>query len=380
MKKTETELLLKRIKRNNYSVCLFGMGTFAKTGKYFINHFGISNYYYVDNDSSKWGTCPLEDGIECYSPNRLLENPQNTVVFIFTFYKYAEQIKKQVEKYNVAGIICEKDILQLDDVIKEIIEKEYDSSIVNSSKRKWTIMPEDYARVRNKSGNNYAVFTCVTGEYDTEVLFPKIWEEGVDYYYISDKRPDKLGDYIWIDINTLLPDGTELDNIRKNRFIKINGNYIFDEYYYSVYVDGNIQIKGNVKEIIPSVKSGYALFEHIDTPSLYAEGVKVLSLKYEKQEIITTQLKKYYDAGFPSEFGLFMNGVIIRENNNIIGKRVSDIWWREYYQGSRRDQLSFCYALWKAGCVFNDIRAIPGEYYDNNLFEPVGFHKKKIEA
>ena len=57
-------------------------------------------------------------------------------------------------------------------------------------------------------------------------------------------------------------------------------------------------------------------------------------------------MKKYRDENFPKQFGLVQTGIIARENNNRT-KEFCKNWWNELERGSKRDQLSFNYVLWK---------------------------------
>ena len=75
-------------------------------------------------------------------------------------------------------------------------------------------------------------------------------------------------------------------------------------------------------------------------------------------------MKRYVKEGFPRFFGLTENGILVREHNNEDCIRIMDTWWDEVLNYSRRDQLSFMYAIWKNGFIPQDIGYI-GDTFRN---------------
>ena len=68
----------------------------------------------------------------------------------------------------------------------------------------------------------------------------------------------------------------------------------------------------------------------------------------------------------PEDFGVFLCGVLIREHNNPVCVKLMEDWWKELEEGSRRDQISFPYVLWKNGYVKEDVFTI----CDENVTDP----------
>ena len=58
-------------------------------------------------------------------------------------------------------------------------------------------------------------------------------------------------------------------------------------------------------------------------------------------------MSRYRDEGFPRQFGLYETNVVLRKHNEPLVGKVDVDWWREIDSGSRRDQLSLTYVLWK---------------------------------
>ena len=61
------------------------------------------------------------------------------------------------------------------------------------------------------------------------------------------------------------------------------------------------------------------------------------------------QLRHLESEGFPRQFGLFENNLILRLHNDPSVVKVSEGWWNEYMSYSTRDQLSLMPVYWKEG-------------------------------
>ena len=66
-----------------------------------------------------------------------------------------------------------------------------------------------------------------------------------------------------------------------------------------------------------------------------------------KKVDIESQIKNYKNKGFPKNYGLFENNVLVRKHNDLVCIRIMESWWEEFCKYSQRDQLSFVYCLWK---------------------------------
>ncbi len=64
--------------------------------------------------------------------------------------------------------------------------------------------------------------------------------------------------------------------------------------------------------------------------------------------VIDRQTTHYRREGFPAGYGLNEAPVILRRHADAV-KDFDRQWWQEICQGSRRDQLSRNYVLWKTG-------------------------------
>ena len=97
------------------------------------------------------------------------------------------------------------------------------------------------------------------------------------------------------------------------------------------------------------------VFRHPERYCAYDEGATCIERGKDKAERITAQLSRYESEGFPRQYGLAECNVIIRRHNDPAVVAAMEIWWDEIERGSSRDQLSFNYALWRAGLVYHEL-------------------------
>ena len=168
------------------------------------------------------------------------------------------------------------------------------------------------------------------------------------------------------------------DNRNAKRFKVLPHRYLKD-YEYSIFIDGNMTILGDVDELVDEYlgDSNIALYDHgqnkLDSRNCLYEEAKII-LYYGKlntqrcqggepgwqcegqctngfpyhhykdnAKIIENQVNGYYTKGFPPNNGLATTMVILRRHNEKDCIELMENWWTEIQYGSRRDQLSFNY-------------------------------------
>lgn len=179
--------------------------------------------------------------------------------------------------------------------------------------------------------------------------------EECDYYLISDRKPEKLNVFQWIDINEIIPENV-IDNRRKNRFCKINAPYIFSNYKYSIYIDGNVQIMGDIRKYFGKIgKSGIAAFKYQEGVCLYEHALAIINAKIENNNLIFKQINDYSREGMPRRYGMVECTILVRDHTNIVEKKLMQDWWNEVFNYSCRDQISFPYCLWKNNLKCEDV-------------------------
>jgi hypothetical protein len=91
--------------------------------------------------------------------------------------------------------------------------------------------------------------------------------------------------------------------------------------------------------------------------------------------VIQKQIEKYQSEGFSDDLGLFSTTCLARRHTSEV-KKLQSLWWNEICEGSKRDQLSFTYCLWKLNMRCN---VIPGfcRIKPSNFFKMVSHYRPK---
>lgn len=213
-----------------------------------------------------------------------------------------------------------------------------------------------------------AVYSCITGDYDS-LAEPFFSIEGIDYIMFTDNP--KLKGEKW----QLRPIPDEIakwnDNILTNRYIKMHPDVVGADYDYALYIDGNICVVSNIRNMINviSPKFGFALHQHVSRDCVYDE---VQSCKYAKKgriEKLEEQVIRYRNEGFPSHYGLLEATVILTDLHSSVALDIQDKWWQEFTASeSRRDQISLPYVLWKNNIMPSDINKLGCPIQQNPKF------------
>lgn len=136
----------------------------------------------------------------------------------------------------------------------------------------------------------------------------------------------------------------EKDQIRQARKIKIMPLQL--DYKYSLWVDGNIQVIGNLDEFIEPMKTfDISLMSHPHRSNLQQECDAIIKYKKDEALIVRSQLMQYRIEKYNCN-NLSATGILFRKNNSIVNKHA-EIWLNEVMTKSHRDQMSFDYACWK---------------------------------
>ena len=157
------------------------------------------------------------------------------------------------------------------------------------------------------------------------------------------------------------------DSTRNARKFKILPHRYLQDYDISIWTHGNQHIVGDYNELIKSHLSdkNLACYDHnqcrLDPRNcVYEEASAILWLGRnnnnvfkDNPELIEKQMKKYAGEGYPPKNGLIVSGVMMRRHNEDDVKKTMEKWWEELKYGSKRDQLSFDYSVYKTKLEFN---------------------------
>lgn len=295
---------------------------------------------YYDKNDKLWGKV-IEDGIECITEDELSKD--NYICFIMISSHWID------EALNDAKLMGLSKIVTYDEMCEIALSGYYD------------FMSED----------RIAVYTCITNGYD-ELRSPEGLSENCDCYLITDGTvmTDDIRFKI-INIEEIIPNDISLDATRINRYCKINAHKFFLQYRYSIYFDGNIQLKENVENCINRLPiTRIITLSNNVFDDVYMEAMRAAEHGRDNKTVIYDQVKKYWLEGMPQHFGSFKCGVLIREHNNPICRRLMDNWWKEVFTYSRKDQISFPYVLWKNGYRSTDVDTLNGnDFYSDDYLD-----------
>ena len=194
--------------------------------------------------------------------------------------------------------------------------------------------------------NNVVCYTCVTGGYDT-LKQPLKVSKGIDYVCFTDDA--SLQSDVW-KIKLIPDDLKNLSNVKKQRIIKICPHRYLKEYDISIWIDGNIQIKGDLQNFIQqydlSVCPLYTRV-HPSRRCIYDEAEACIGMRKGSPYEIMQQVSKYRKEGYPVKAGMVETNIILRKHNDIKCQLIDNLWASELLMNSHRDQLSFNYVCWK---------------------------------
>ncbi|MBD3311259.1 MAG: methyltransferase domain-containing protein [Candidatus Magasanikbacteria bacterium] len=228
--------------------------------------------------------------------------------------------------------------------------------------------------------NNIVIYTAILGGKDA-LTEPKFIPDNCDFICFTDD--EVLKSKTWKVVNIGVGSG---DPARDSREMKLLPHKYLSDYEYSIWVDGNMLVHGDVNELIDKYlkSNNIAMFDHNQLTGdkrncIYKEAeVLVKMAKTEKYKddpsLILKQVSRYKEEGYPEDNGLISGMVILRKHNYYDVKKVMEDWWSELKNNSKRDQLSFNYVAWKNNL---DFVYIQGDSRDNKYFKRLPHLRKK---
>lgn len=222
--------------------------------------------------------------------------------------------------------------------------------------------------------NKFIVYTALFGDYD-DLIDPKENYEGCDFICFTDQK--HLTSDIW---EIRLIEEYDLPSNMMNRKYKILPHLFLSKYEWSMYVDANIKIINNPLDLAIKylTKHDFVMPKHFARDCVYDESKECIILGKTKYDETTKQMNRYKDEGFPKNFGLGENNILLRNHNSQKIIKLMIDWWEELNTQTKRDQLSLGYVVWKNGeefCFMNeDARNVKSKYffafmhtYDGNI-------------
>ena len=194
--------------------------------------------------------------------------------------------------------------------------------------------------------NNKVIYTSLVGRYDI-LRQPRCIHPEFDYICFSNDLPQQQAG-VWSvrEIPWRHPDSTRL-----SRYAKLNPHKVLQAYTHSLWIDANFEIMdGAIYNRVLELSAAGALIAHVPHykhDCIYDDIASCIRLSKDTNAALRRQYRFLKQEGYPAHYGLFENGLIYRQHNEQRVIAISESWWQQYMQFSRRDQLSLCYVYWK---------------------------------
>ena len=191
----------------------------------------------------------------------------------------------------------------------------------------------------------YCVYTVLVGDYESlnEQLVAK--QSTVDFICFTDNRLARSDTWKIVYADPILP----LDPARTSRLHKICPHRFLADYEASLYIDNRIMLRKLPEVIFADLLKGSAqliCMAHSFRETVLGEFQEVIRLQLDRLDVILEQLKAYY-LTCPDTLAQkpYNGGFIIRRHHHKEVIAAMEIWFAQVLRYSRRDQLSFNYAL-----------------------------------
>ncbi|MDY0016731.1 MAG: DUF616 domain-containing protein [Candidatus Delongbacteria bacterium] len=219
----------------------------------------------------------------------------------------------------------------------------------------------------NKRENKIVIYTAISGNYD-RLIRHNYKSPLFDYVCFADSKISNPG--IW-EIRPFVRH--DLDNVRLARYHKIMTHKILDEYDYSVWIDGNIDVLSNVleKKILSLIKknSKLSMNIHFERNCTYDEAKKCIISGKDSCSIITNQIKFLKSSNFPENYGLPETNIIFRDHKDYQVIKTMEDWWNLILKYSYRDQLSIMFSLYKNNFRYSQMFLVNSRFMRDFRFE-----------
>lgn len=188
------------------------------------------------------------------------------------------------------------------------------------------------------------VYTAMFGDYD-DLFMPSLEQAEIcDFVIFTDQEnvppPWRRGPTSYATPN----------RIKRNRFYKLLPHRLFPDYEWSLYLDGNVDLRMDPLAFLDRHSrhgSDFLVFRHPSRTSILEELAACIELRKDNAELMVRQVAGYLEDGFRHAFALTQNNIMLRRHNDPALMALSEAWWAEVQSKSQRDQLSLSYVIEK---------------------------------
>lgn len=226
---------------------------------------------------------------------------------------------------------------------------------------------------RGQAKNKIVIYTAIFGPGKDKLLEPRTKLKGIDFVCFTDQ------DFTSKTWEIRKSKREYADPTRDARKRKILAHEYVSEYETSIWVDGNILVKKDPTKLVEEYlgQNNMAVFDKMNNvwdqgDCVYDELQHLLQLGKQRgvykddPDIMKAQIEKYRQEGYPEHNGMIISMIMLRKHNEPDVVETMKKWWSELERGSKRDQLSFNYSVWKTGL---DLTWLPGDSRDNPHFK-----------
>jgi len=222
------------------------------------------------------------------------------------------------------------------------------------------------------------IYTTLIGNYDT-LKDPSVVDSSWDYICFSNHLKQK--DFCVWQIKPI-ENNEKLSPLELSRYTKLMPHLFLPEYEQSIYIDSNIDITTHflyerANELLEN-KHLISIPIHPTRDCIYEEIDKLIVRGKDQ----VSRLKKHYHflekEHYPKKHGLFENNVIYRKHKDSKIIALSELWWHTFLTYAKRDQLSFCYSLWKLNMTCTPF--MPSDISDHRKCEHFYFSEHKHKS
>ena len=217
-----------------------------------------------------------------------------------------------------------------------------------------------------------AIYTAIFGDRDT-LQEPKVVPADCDFICFTD-RPFQSKIWQIRSVARAYPH----DAWRSARMYKLLPHRYLGSYETSIWIDGYIQVRDDVNKLVDEYLKNHhiAIYDHMKIPGderdcVYDELDTLVEMagrgkRKDDPVIMQEQVSRYRKEGYPAHNGLISSMIMLRHHNEPEIIKAMEAWWKEIKEGSKRDQLSFDYIVWKYNIPYV---YLPGNSRDNDFFK-----------
>jgi len=201
-----------------------------------------------------------------------------------------------------------------------------------------------------KGRSNKTVFcTCIIGGYDT-LRLPEHLSPEIDYILFTDQPTDGYGVF---DVRLL--QSQETDRARTSRKVKLQPHLYLADYDLIVWCDANIIIRMDILPFLAAFTASGAPLAFLPNQvynCIYQQAVDCVHTQRDRPETVVHQMLALQREGYPADNGLIEANFFACRPQHPATPLFFDAWREQLHRGSRRDQLSANYVLWKQGLSY----------------------------